>query len=333
MQCFRCSSRSAVNEIDYFESGFTIVELLVVIVVIGILAAITIVSYAGITSKATASSLQSNLDSASHQLKLYYVDHSVYPTGLDGNNCPTGPVIDANYCLKTSSGTTYSISANNSSPSVFCLTTTKSSQSYYVNQSGSPSAGSCTTTNLDTNPSFESTTYFFGSGGHAGILTGLTYSDQDTTHVLYGTYAAMEESNGGTGQYFLENSSFTPIIGDTYFFSAYVYIPIGSTITSIRAAIRDYSTWNYLSSTAFTNLTPGTWTRLSCNYTATTANPQWVLTIADPNGVTPGNPQFYWVDGAMVTDSSVLQNYADGNSRDWSWSGTQNSSTSNGPAY
>jgi general secretion pathway protein G len=32
--------------------GFTIVELLVVIVVIGILAAITIVSYTGITAKA-----------------------------------------------------------------------------------------------------------------------------------------------------------------------------------------------------------------------------------------------------------------------------------------
>ncbi|PIZ60082.1 hypothetical protein COY18_01845, partial [Candidatus Saccharibacteria bacterium CG_4_10_14_0_2_um_filter_41_11] len=34
------------------ERGFTIVELLVVIVVIGILAAITIVSYTGITAKA-----------------------------------------------------------------------------------------------------------------------------------------------------------------------------------------------------------------------------------------------------------------------------------------
>ncbi|MFZ2125427.1 MAG: prepilin-type N-terminal cleavage/methylation domain-containing protein, partial [Candidatus Saccharimonadales bacterium] len=44
--------------------GFTIVELLVVIVVIGILAAITIVSYAGISQRAVAVSLQSDLASA-----------------------------------------------------------------------------------------------------------------------------------------------------------------------------------------------------------------------------------------------------------------------------
>ena len=42
------------------EGGFTIVELLVVIVVIGILAAITIVSYTGITARANASKALSN---------------------------------------------------------------------------------------------------------------------------------------------------------------------------------------------------------------------------------------------------------------------------------
>ena len=40
-------------------SGFTIVELLIVIVVIAILAAITIVAYTGVQERAEASALQS----------------------------------------------------------------------------------------------------------------------------------------------------------------------------------------------------------------------------------------------------------------------------------
>jgi len=42
--------------------GFTIVELLIVVVVIAILAAITIVSYNGITNKANDTAIQNDLD-------------------------------------------------------------------------------------------------------------------------------------------------------------------------------------------------------------------------------------------------------------------------------
>ncbi len=44
--------------------GFTIVELLIVVVVIAILAAITIVSYNGISRQAKNSALQSDIASA-----------------------------------------------------------------------------------------------------------------------------------------------------------------------------------------------------------------------------------------------------------------------------
>ena len=71
------SSRSSSIPSTSINHGFTIVELLVVIVVIGILAAITIVSYTGISQRATAASLQSDLDNASRMFKLYYVDHGV----------------------------------------------------------------------------------------------------------------------------------------------------------------------------------------------------------------------------------------------------------------
>jgi len=49
-------------------SAFTIIELLVVIVVIAILAAITVVAYAGITQKAIEASLRTDLSNAATTL-------------------------------------------------------------------------------------------------------------------------------------------------------------------------------------------------------------------------------------------------------------------------
>lgn len=82
--------------------AFTIVELLVVIVVIGILAAITLVSYIGVTSRANIAVMQSDLSNASSQLKIYQAIYGSYPTALDSNNCPSLPTADTTLCLKTS---------------------------------------------------------------------------------------------------------------------------------------------------------------------------------------------------------------------------------------
>ena len=54
--------------------GFTIVELLVVIVVIGILAAITIVSYTGITGEANTASAQTAANNIYNKAIVYSVD-------------------------------------------------------------------------------------------------------------------------------------------------------------------------------------------------------------------------------------------------------------------
>lgn len=61
------------------QSGFTIVELLIVIVVIGILAAITIVAYNGIQGRANKTVLAADLDIARKKLEITNIDLGHYP--------------------------------------------------------------------------------------------------------------------------------------------------------------------------------------------------------------------------------------------------------------
>ncbi len=118
--------------------GFTIVELLVVIVVIGILASITIVSYTGVTQKAIAATLQSDLSNAAKQIKMFQALDSSnnYPTA---NNCPTPGATEV--CLKTSGtnsfGTTYTVN-NSDNPKMFSLRANNGSVTYKVSESIAP---------------------------------------------------------------------------------------------------------------------------------------------------------------------------------------------------
>jgi len=84
-------------------SGFTIVELLVVIVVIGVLAAITIVSYSGVSNQAIIASVKSDLSNSTRTLKLFHVEQGSYPTTVS-TNCAANPDTTTNKCLKLSNG-------------------------------------------------------------------------------------------------------------------------------------------------------------------------------------------------------------------------------------
>lgn len=62
-------------------SGFTIVELLIVIVVIAILAAISLVAYQGVQSRAHNSAVQNDLARFAKNIQLYAADTGSLPAG------------------------------------------------------------------------------------------------------------------------------------------------------------------------------------------------------------------------------------------------------------
>jgi len=124
-------------------TGFTIVELLIVIVVIGILAAITIVAFNGVQNKANDAAIQSDFANISKKLEVYKTTISTtsqYPPRLTttdlnvsasksayGNNyMQTGNVNGYNllYCVGVNADS-YAVVARSRSGKTFAITNTK----------------------------------------------------------------------------------------------------------------------------------------------------------------------------------------------------------------
>ena len=128
------------------QKGFTIVELLIVIVVIAILAAITIVAFNGVQQRAQASTIQNDLRNIATKLKLFQADNGRYPSNVtelaamefkaSKNAYATSSTVAVNlgFCTK----------GDYSGFAVFAMT--KSGDRYYVTDSSSPTVDTTGTT-------------------------------------------------------------------------------------------------------------------------------------------------------------------------------------------
>lgn len=86
-------------------SGFTILELLIVIVIIGILATIALPKYLGIREDATSAVSKSNLKALQTAIERYYLDMGDYPEKLA--DLVNDGLIKKNSCYIPGSTTVY----------------------------------------------------------------------------------------------------------------------------------------------------------------------------------------------------------------------------------
>lgn len=122
-------------------TGFTIVELLIVIIVIGVLATLVLVAYSGVTNQAKVASLTADLTQASKQLAIDQsksLTATSFPTTLALANNGNG--------ITANSGNTFSYSPSPSSnPTSYCLSDSTGAITYYITNGGTPQKGDCTT--------------------------------------------------------------------------------------------------------------------------------------------------------------------------------------------
>lgn len=85
------------------QSGFTIVELLIVVVVIAILAAITIIAYNGIQNRANDTVVRGDLANVAKKIEAYKIDNGTYPVPVAPDDS-TGVVAAAFNGFKSSKG-------------------------------------------------------------------------------------------------------------------------------------------------------------------------------------------------------------------------------------
>lgn len=291
--------------------GFTIVELLIVIVVIGILAAITIVSFNGVANKARIASLQSALESAGKQIEIARTTGGtdVYPATVA--NLPTGvtyvatPTLGGFCSSKSDNGITYMTTGANPISHV---------------------GPGCTLTNLIANPSFETNLNSWMVGQRATITRQTAPAEVSVgTAALRLTRASTTSGEGYTAL------QIATTVGKKYSLSFAMRNLTGT--PTINASVNNFNQgWNTVGGTtsSLQVIPSSTYTRYTLSWTAEDTTTILVIENLSNTAATTATD----IDAVIATEGDNSATYVDPSTRsDWAWDGTTALSTSHGPAF
>ena len=85
----------SLKPVNHNQSGFTLIEIMVVIVILAILAGLVVPKVVGQSDKARVKTTETALATVSNALDMYKVDNSRYPTTAQGLEALTTPPADA----------------------------------------------------------------------------------------------------------------------------------------------------------------------------------------------------------------------------------------------
>ena len=303
-------------------NGFTIIELLVVVVVVGILAALTIVSYNVVQQNARDKTAQTYADQVARKLASYATDHGgQFPANL------------ADIEVSDGAGVSYQYSVNNNvTPRTYCVTVTSVNRSFRIARTdSSPVNGACpghgvngvaAVTNLIKNPKGVGASAQYETSGWFSSICGAVITDVPS--VTWGARTDWHRiSWNGTGcsttRLYLDLSDLEN--GQVYRVSALVGNS-GSTGMSIHLDFAD--------SPGLDVVIPAGQTQ-TVTFAGSRATYDPIYRFIDLNPVS-SNATGILITNLIMTKGTGQPQFADGSSPGWIWNGTPNASTSTGPA-
>ena len=293
--------------------AFTIVELLVVILVIGILAAVTIIAYNGITARARVSGLQTTLASAAKIIEngRTIAGTTAYPvsvTSLDPSVTYANGIAGlGGFCAyKTDSTVTYMTTSTNKTPHL-------------------SSMGNCQLTNLVTNPTFELATTGWTAAANISALSRTNVSSTGSFALI------VSRANATAGNGYI-STPMTTVVGTQYSVSFAVALGSGAPVMSV-AVKNSFATGTIPADSSVLAITPtSTYIRYNLTWTAEATTTYFVI---DTTNAAIG--QTYYLDSVFAVTGANAGAYVDPTiSSDWTWTGgagNANNATSSGPAF